>query len=256
MNTRNKQETDEPPHHLKNLGEGESARVILVCTARWQVEKDTTDAAVPALVSAYLTELGDEVHVVHVGPASSALGRFLGNRYHWQPPLTPARFDLLISSVDLLLSLNVSATAIAKAVALRLPIVVLQNAVEAATRDEAAAAVGSAQSGPVSQWIHEAAPIPRFRVWPLGFFDYLAPVVDDNPYQLAFVTCELFDPHQVIGACHRLLFDAGTRDALRQRQDAYLRRLESLPTPGEAIAAFVDQRGRWPEGSAIERSAD
>jgi hypothetical protein len=225
-----------------SLGLDEGARVILVCTALWQMERDAADAAVPALVSAYVAQLGDAVHVVHVGPAASALGRFLGARYHWQPSLTRSRFDLLMGSADLLLSLNLSASTIAKAIASRLPIVVLQNAVEAATREDAAATVGRAESGPVAQWLADAAPIPRFRVWPLGYFDYLAPIVDGNPYQETFVTCELFDPHDFIETCHHLLFDAGSRDALRHRQDAYHRRLQSLPTPAEAIAAFVDSR--------------
>ena len=231
---------EEDRRRLKaSLGLRQADRVVLVCTAPWQVEKDDSDAGVPALVSAYLAQLDEDVHVVHVGPQASALGRYLGTRYHWQPSLTPARFDLLMGSVDLLLSLNVSATTIGRAISARVPTLVLQSSVEAATPDAAVAALGGARSKSVRRWCDVATVIPRFRVWPLGHFDYLAPVVDRNPYVETFLTCELFDQQGVVGALQRLISDAGSRDALRHRQEAYIARLESLPTPAEAIMALV-----------------
>jgi hypothetical protein len=197
-------------------------RAVLVCTASFQAEERDSDAAVPELVSAYLSELGADVHVVHVGPTASALVRHLGNRYHWVRSLTPYRFDLLLGSVDLLLSLNISATTIGKAIASRLPTVVIQNTVEGFAQNDAAAGV------------------PRFRVWPIGFVDFLAPLLASNPYRDTFVTCELFDRQQVVDTCRSLLFEPANRAALRHRQDGYAKRLQLLPTPAEAMTSFLD----------------
>ena len=82
-------------------------------------------------------------------------------------------------------------------------------------------------------------PIPRFRVWPLGFVDYLTPLLASNPYREAFITCELFDRRHVVDACRSLLFEPVSREVLQHRQDAFATSLLSLPTAAEAMTSFL-----------------
>ena len=61
--------------------------------------------------------LGADVHLVHVGPTRFEASGLLGDNYHWLPPMPTREFAELVPGVDLLVSLNISATTVAQAVA-------------------------------------------------------------------------------------------------------------------------------------------
>lgn len=233
-------------HAFRNsLGLARSDRVILLTTASWQdAEKGTDEAkrlaeAVPRLLAHYVSLLGSAVHLVHIAPTEYPLREYLGDRYHWIQPLGSKAFSDVLGSVDLLVSSNISATTITKAIVSHLPVVVLTNTISGA---EASGVVSSLDASPtrfVSRWIEEVVPLRPFVVWPIGGHKFLAPLLLDNSYCSAFELLELLDQAAIKETCYQLLFSREAKDELRHRQDKYMTSVRALPSGAEAIEACL-----------------
>ncbi len=228
-----------------SLGLGDTARVVLFCTAEWQHLQYESEAAIrlaamlPVLVADYLATMGSSVHLVHVGPQPYSMKEQLDGRYHWVPPLGPRHFDELLASMDLLLSANISATTIAKAMMCRVPVLVLQNSVSAASREEAQSASGHAFSPRLKRWLDEVLPLFPFALWPVGYYRFLAPLLRDNPYVGAVEVAEILDENRTQNELAALLFDKAAREEQLDRQAVYLGQVQSLPTGAQIIQAAL-----------------
>jgi Family of unknown function (DUF6365) len=232
-------------HHA--LGMNDNAKGVLFCTAAWQHPNydSHADAArrcaasVPVLIAEYLARMGNDVHLVHVGPQRYDLEQALKGRYHWLPQLPPSDFDQLLASMDLVLSANLSAVTIAKAMVFEVPILAVVNSVSASTPEEAEAACSTAPSPQLAKWLRTAMPLFPFVLWPIGYHRYLAPVLKDNLYMTALDAVELLDEQRIETALSALLFNKGARDGQAHRQASYLSQVRSLPSGPEVIRAAM-----------------
>jgi Family of unknown function (DUF6365) len=245
------------------LGIPEGAKVVMFCSAQWQhpgpapkrVRKNTTprhreyvrqwgmsrrlSANLPKLLAEYVARLGQQVHLVHVGPRAFAVQEILQGRYHWRPALPPQEFDQLLSEVDLLVTANISATTISKAMVNQVPVMVLQNRVLAFTREEAEAQMKEPASSALGAWLERSVPLFPFALWPLGYHRFVAPLLEDNPYMKAVEVVEMLDERRVEGILHGLLFDRTARAEQAHRQAAYLSHVRSLPSGAQLVNAHL-----------------
>ena len=88
-------------------------------------------------------------------------------------------------------------------------------------------------------WIEEAAPLPAFRVWPLGLYKFLEPLTRENPYTDALEMVEVLEEGALHGALEKLLFDEEARSAQRARQSAYCDEVRKLPSAGELFEGYL-----------------
>lgn len=234
-------------HVRAGFGLSAHDRAVLICTANWQQTLYNDDngqrmaGAVPPLLGRYLAEFGPSVHVIHIGPTAFAFEGSLGERYHWMPSQTSERFQHVLGSVDLYLSLNVSATTMSTAIASGIPVVVVQNSCAAQNVDEACAWATFPLSDRVRTWLEQTTPLYPFSMFPLGFFRFLAPVLVDNPYCQAFHTVELLDEEGCKSTCNALLFDRGAREALLQAQAQYTALVHKLPTAANLVQSYLER---------------
>ncbi|HWG50065.1 MAG TPA: DUF6365 family protein [Candidatus Acidoferrales bacterium] len=233
-------------HHA--LGIDESCKAVLFCTAEWQHPgyQSNLDAArkcadaLPLLLAAYLSRLGEKVHLVHVGPKELDFKGALDGRYHWLPPLRPQEFDTLVASMDLFLTANISATTIAKAMVSGVPVFVLQNSVKASTREEAETALSKPLSESLQQWLEAALPLFPFALWPLGYYKLVKPLLEKNPYVAAIDVAEMMDEARVETKLRALLFDAAAREEQLHRQAEYIARIKQLPSGPEVVHSVIE----------------
>jgi CheY-like chemotaxis protein len=216
---------------------------VLFCTNRWQHQRPDglfkrQAEALPRLLAQYIARLGESVHLVHAGPEAYDLEIQLGKRYHWLPPLAPADFESMIAAMDLMVSANISATTIAKAMTHGVPVVVLQNSASVTSREDAEAAVASESSVWLRAWLEQAVPLLPFSLWPVGFHRFLTPLLRDNPYVAALDIAEILDERRTEATLAGLLFEPSRREDHLHRQSAYLNQIRSLPTGAETIKAI------------------
>jgi hypothetical protein len=192
----------------------------------------------PRLMAEALASL-DDVRVLHVGPAAFDGVSALGDRYLWHRQVSANRFGALLSTVDLLLSFNTTASTTISAVASGLPVVVGMNSHAGRTVAEVEAACRFDVVPGVAHWLGEVVPLHRFRIWPLGLYELLSPVLADNPYMTTLRTVEILDWHGLVGACAELLFDPHARDAQRERQAAYCAAIRTLPSAADVFLSYL-----------------
>lgn len=231
-------------HLRNNLGIGDSEQLVLLSTAPWQHLRFASPhgnrlaAALPLLLAEYVDRLGPSVHLAHVGPKAYPLAEKLGDRYHWLPPLVPLHFDELLASVDLLVSANISASTNLKAISSGIPTVVVHNSYEAREIGDLAPFLDT-PSEALLQWLAAMLPIYPFRLWPLGWFQFLAPALKDNPYLDAVASVELLDERGFEETCRSLLFDRTAQQRHLDRQAEYVRALARLPRAREVVQRYV-----------------
>jgi hypothetical protein len=80
-------------------------------------------------------------------------------------------------------------------------------------------------------------PLHQMRMWPLGFHDFLEPILSGNPYTDAFTDLELLDEPAVVRGIERALYDTATRDRLAAARAAYL---SILDTQVDTRAVFAE----------------
>ena len=216
-------------------------RRVMFCTAPWQTGASSTpmrrlSAGLLELLSLYLSRADSEIRLVHVGPRQSELESFLGRRCSWRGRCRPHELDQMLSDTDLFISANIAATTIPLAMLHRVPVLVIENSFEFRHSHEFDANPRLRLSAEARHILARTLPIWPFRIWPLGYFRFLEPVMEDNPYRHALETVEMFDEDGAIAAIRRLVNPGPTRDDAVGRQAAYLESIRTLPTPGDLIA--------------------
>lgn len=224
------------------LGLGADERLVLLLSSRWQAPEmqhwkhhQRLARHLPALALAAVADLGPRVHAAHVGPQPFEGAAALGSRYHWIAQAPPDRFHALMASADVLLTFNTSATSTLSALALGLPIVLATNSYAGRTPADLQAAVPFPLAGPARAWLDQVAPLYPFRVWPLGLFRLLSPVLEGNPFTEAVRAVEVLDFSALAGACRELLFDEPARAASLRRQADYVSRVRALPKGADVL---------------------
>jgi hypothetical protein len=227
-------------HVRRSVGIPSEAKTILFCTAEWQHATFRSEHGnrlarlLPHLIGHYIQRLGGHVHLVHVGPAAYPLD--LGAQYHWLPPLPPDKFEMILASSDLLLVANISSTTIAKALVTGIPSATLVNSYALGTDDDLPRGQGEAVTKELLDWANEAAPLYPFTMWPLGYYEFLKPLLDGNPYCQVVPMLEILDEAGTLDVLDPLLHSRGTRARIIDRQLAYVSELRRLPSAGELVS--------------------
>jgi hypothetical protein len=190
--------------------------------------------SMPTIIHSHLSALDRPLRVVHVGPEPWGFPIASHIEYRHVGKLTPAEFHAELTGSDLYLSTNAVSVTLTQAVLAGVPSLVLQN--------HKILDVGRLiRAGSAPAWLAAAAPelakAYPFRVFPWGWYEFLTPVLSDNPYTDAFRTVGVFERRRVLSALTELLDDAAERDRLRERQAVLLDRLDQLPAAGDALDA-------------------
>ena len=223
----------------KRLGLNTSDQIILFCTADWQqtryrcTEAQRFSETLPHLLASYLRHLGSDVHLIHVGPRPYQLD--LGERYHWISQLLPNDFAEILGGSDLLLTVNISSTTIAQAMISGVPVLAVINSFELETESDIDALPFELDVEDTAPWLRENLPLYRYYMWPVGFYDFLDPILRDGAYLNAIVTVELLHRELVVAAIDDLLWSSTRRTAVIEAQASYAATLRTLPSPTELL---------------------
>jgi hypothetical protein len=216
-------------------GQQERARLGLVrptialCTSWWQHDLlDRTPGVLP-LLELYLARLG--VDLLHIGPADLPFTTVPVRRLDALPP---ERFARTLAAVDLVLSLNASATSNTTALQVGTPVLTLWNR-WVATGDALAFKLKYSPSAELREWLRRFGCPPRFAMWPMDWTPTFTTLLADNPYGELLHLTDLLDERQVQETASTLLMKG--RDYAERRAD-YLAQVARLPSPHVLLERF------------------
>lgn len=190
------------------LGLADTARIVMLTTAQYQVrgltaEQQQLASRVPAAIVDRCLAIDRDIHVLHVGPR--ALDH-ADARYLHHPQVAPADFERFMRGSDLLVTPNQAATGISLAITVGTP---------------ALAVIGDEP--------------PRFRVCPLGLYEFMSPILQDNPYGSAIQAVTV---DGVGEAVRELMFDPMARSAYIASMRTYEELVRGLPSGSVVLGSI------------------
>jgi hypothetical protein len=241
--------------HLRTtLGLEKQDKLVLLATAAWQLGKGgirhrkqviPVRDAMPRILAHYLQQLPPQTHFLLAGEAPEALAELPGDRIHRLPPCLPERFGNLLGAADAILSMNIAATTVTRAVMAGVPAMVLGNRFDIQDAEDAEKA--EAEIGGFSPVVREqlpgALPLHPFRLWPLSYYKFLTPLLTANPFSGAVSHAEILDEQAVTGGLTRLLYDQQTRSQALASQSAYADQVRALPDTGAVFTETLERIG-------------
>ncbi|GAA0904673.1 hypothetical protein GCM10009558_094090 [Virgisporangium aurantiacum] len=236
-----------------SLGLGAGDRLLLVPSSAWQQHPvghfgelfRKVAQQVPELLAHYLRQLPESTHFVLVGDVAPPMHALPAGRTHVLPPCPPARYSNLLGSADAVLTLSHPAMTMVRAVLADVPGMVLTNGFGVnggADVDRVDAAVGGLTPA-VRDWLTGIGRLYPFRMWPMSFHTFMAPLLADNPYLDAVSTVELLDERAVVSGLSDLLSDGPTRERAAAGRAAYRRAVDALPDTREVFATAAARSG-------------
>jgi Family of unknown function (DUF6365) len=212
---------------------------VFLSNSAWEYRNRTRSLAVaelidalPRLVHSHLAALGRPLRVVHVGPRQWRFPLADQIDYRHFSKLPYQMFHEKLAAADLFVTTNVLSVTLAQAVLAGVPALVLDN------HQTFGPAELPGWTGATAPLLHTAYP---FRVAPLGWHDFLEPLLAGNPYAGCFATAGILDRQGVLAALTGLLDDEPRRSRLAEHQQAYRDALAGLAPVGEALATAVSR---------------
>ncbi|HZR48581.1 MAG TPA: DUF6365 family protein [Streptosporangiaceae bacterium] len=242
---------DSREHTRRELGLGSGDRLVMLAMSPWQLPdtgapgRRRAASRVPELLAHYLRQLPADVRFLLAGAAPEWSRLLPAERTLPLPPCSPSRFGAMLRAADLMLSLNLSAFTMVRAVLSGTPVMLITNqfsVTEPGQAGDIADQLGG-MSDFTRRWLARSVPLHPFRIWPMGFHGFLDSLLAGNPYLSAFSVAELLDEPGVLGGLRGLLFDCEERDRSRRRRADYLKEIETVPDSCTAFRQAMSMTG-------------
>jgi hypothetical protein len=224
------------------LGIAESQKFILMVSASWQsvlawgdVNGKKSAIWLPNLITYYASKVDPNVRVVHIGPQRFNLHKNLEGRYIYLDQVDQQRFHAILASADMFLTANVIGTTLSSVLNIGIPTVVIKNSIRARLVEDALAQLNTKPSDEVLRWLNVSMPLYPFQAWPLGYYQLISRLFNDNPFCETFLHVELLQEEAVIEACRKMLFNNDARNTILEKQKSYTEIVRSLPRGADLI---------------------
>jgi hypothetical protein len=235
--------TDQQKKQIRaELGISESQKFILMVSASWQsvmawgdVNGKKSAIWLPNLITYYASKVDPNVRVVHIGPQRFNLHKNLEGRYIYLDQVDQQRFHAILSSADMFLTANVIGTTLSSVLNIGIPTVVIKNSIRARLVEDAVSQMNSKPSDELLNWLNVSMPLYPFLAWPLGYYQLISRLLNDNPFCETFLQVELLQEEAVIEACRKMLFNNDARNAILEKQKSYTEIVRSLPRGADLI---------------------
>lgn len=216
-------------------------KVILLTIATWQ----HTHVAYPQvenfvnisnkMLEHILLQLGDDTFIICVGPEMI----FTTNKptnYRAYKQLQPADFEVCLFASDLFLSSNITSATLAKATLSGIPAIVFFSSVYKQDDKIKQLSNPAFQITPFAQTLFEQVEYCYpFRMFPVGWYDFLTPLVHNNLFCNTLMQVELFDEKGCLEAITDILYNQNVYNQLTLSSKNYLTELEKLPEVNQIL---------------------
>jgi hypothetical protein len=228
----------------RKLGLPVEKPLILFTSATWQeIYKQYPEViafveAANEVFAFCLEELSRQYQVIYIGPEGYFTSRKSKSVTHLQQ-LAPEVFEEYLLATDVFLSRNITSTALARLALSGIPAVNLKNSVFFKDKSLDLQALPFTPLDWVAGKLAELELCYPYRMFPVGWYNFLSPVIKGNPYLKTIKQAEQFDVNGILNTVHDLVENETALQHLAEQRSRYLQMLEELPSVGEIIRQLV-----------------
>ena len=229
------------------LGLPTNKKLILFTYATWQESyKQYPDViafvqANNAVFHNLIEQLAKDHTVLCVGPQGYFSERTKGNFIH-KSQLMPEVFDKYLLATDLFISRNYVATSLARAVLSGIPSVNFENSLYFSEKKPFDAKKLPFELTPfAAQELEKLERSYPYRMFPVGWFKFLAPVLKKNPYLKTFIRLEQFNVNDALEKMQEALESKNAKERLLQNVAQYKELLNKLPDVGTIVHQLIEE---------------
>ncbi|AEY67257.1 DUF6365 family protein [Clostridium sp. BNL1100] len=230
------------------LGLPVGKKLILFTSAAWQESyKQYTDVIsfVNANNQAFyhiMQELTKTYSVVCVG-SKGGYSKNSEDGLIFLNQLPPEVFDEYLLATDLFISRNITATSLARAVLSGIPSANFENSIFFSAEKPLDKEKIKFEPAPfVDELLKNLERCYPYRMFPVGWYKFLAPLVKGNSYMKTFIRLEQFNVIDSIRRIQEVLECEEKREELLKSADRYKKTLESLPDVRSIIESLINER--------------
>lgn len=230
------------------LGLPTNRKLILFTCAAWQ-ESYKQYPDIIAFVKAnnevfyyLMKELSYNHTVVCVGPKGYFSEKSDGYLIY-SSQLPPEVFDKYLLATDLFISRNFVATSLARAVLSGIPAINFENSLYFTEKKPFNPDKLPFELSPYTRSLLEK--LERcypYRMFPVGWFKFLAPIARKNPYLKTFIRLEQFNVNYALERIQGALESEDVKEQLKENVDQYKEILNRLPSVGDIIHQLIEER--------------
>lgn len=215
-------------------------KIILVSNAKWQekyVQNENIDEFVEFSNLIYrrvLEKLSQDNIVISVGEKKE--------NYSKQANIVmldsmPAKeFDEYVKMSDLYIGKNITSTSMIRMALSGIPCVNIQNSLTKLDADKL-----EKLSAFLEVDKPEVGKMYKYRMFPVGWYDFLEPIMVDNPYAEIIQSCELFEVERTYDIIRHLLYDDEMKNELVSKADQLNSIISQLMSPTDIINAIIQK---------------
>lgn len=242
----------------KKLGLSTDKKLILFTSATWQESyKQYPDvlsfvALNNELFWFVLEELATEHTVICIGE-KGYFSKKENSRIIFHEHLMPDIFQEYLLATDLFVARNLVSTSLARAVLSGIPAVNFENSV---TFHSGAPLERKHILFNIEDWVYQKIKELKrsypYRMYPVGWYQFLEPLNENNPYMDAFLHLEQYDIKGASEKIRTLLESENEREKYRSRSKAYDHRLDELPEVGVILRELIEGNKKITKGDFYE----
>jgi len=232
----------------ESLGLRDCDKIIMMTQSTWQDDCDYDMLArksenIFSLICYYIDKLPENVFMLIVGDVSET--KILNNkRLLVRPRCDPSVFNRIVLSVDMLLSLNISSTALTYAVNNHIPAIALTNNCNYICLQDVERFAETNKGGEyVVKWLRNNIPFYKFRLFPWGLYELMEAVCKDNQYFKCFEQINVLNEQEIIRTMHETIFCKKHKSGLLACQETYRRQVALLDGTVESFYKMMDYVG-------------
>ena len=215
-------------------------KIILVSNAKWQenyVQNENIDKFVELtnlIFSRFLLQLAETEIVISIGEKKENAPDH--PNYIRLDSMPSEEFERYVNMADLYIGRNITSTSMIRIALSGIPCVNIENSRHSLS--EADMEKLSAFSGTK---LTSADKIYKFMMFPVGWYEFLKPLMNGNPYSEIVHRCELFDVEATFDTIRNLLYDEQTKTDLFQKVQELNTLLEQLKSPSDIIKLIIQK---------------
>lgn len=215
-------------------------KIILVSNAKWQenyIQNEKIDKFIELanlIFHQILMRLAETEIVISIGEKNGNSRRY--PQYITLDSMPSNEFDRYVQMSDLYIGRNITSTSMIRIALSGIPCVNIENSRVSLCEEDL---------NKLSEFtgidIKNIDKIYRFMMFPVGWYEFLKPLMDGNPYSEIVKRCELFDVESTFDVIQDLLYNEQTKVDLQNRISNMNTMLEQLQAPSDIIKLIVQK---------------